>query len=103
MPRATFRPSTQRPSTRSSPIADRGSPPASLCSASSARVCRPGSTRDRGANGRAAAWRSSVADFIVRPAAPEDLEAAFALFAEWQVQVYGEVEMGPEMFEARLA
>jgi mycothiol synthase len=44
-----------------------------------------------------------VAEFAVRTAGPEDLEAAFALFAEWQTHVYGEVEMGPEMFEARLA
>jgi mycothiol synthase len=44
-----------------------------------------------------------VAEFEVRPAGPEDLQAAFGLFADWQVQAYGEVEMGPEMFEARLA
>jgi mycothiol synthase len=44
-----------------------------------------------------------VADFTIRPAQPEDTEAAFALFAEWQTQAYGEVEVGPEMFASGLA
>jgi ribosomal protein S18 acetylase RimI-like enzyme len=44
-----------------------------------------------------------VADFTVRPARPEDTDAAFQLLAEWQEATYGEVEIGPEMFASMLA
>jgi mycothiol synthase len=58
--------------------------------------------RARGASGRAAGFRSSVADFIVRAMRPEDREVAYALFAAWQRDAYGEVEVGPEMFASKL-
>jgi mycothiol synthase len=44
-----------------------------------------------------------VADFAIRPARPEDTDAAFALAAEWQRNAYGEVEIQREMFESSLA
>jgi mycothiol synthase len=44
-----------------------------------------------------------VADWHVRPARPEDTDAAFELFADWQRASYGQVELGPEMFAATLA
>jgi mycothiol synthase len=44
-----------------------------------------------------------VAEFAVRPARPEDTEAAYELFADWQRSSYGEVEIGPEMFATGLA
>jgi mycothiol synthase len=44
-----------------------------------------------------------VAEFTIRPARPEDTEAAFELFADWQKSSYGEVEIGPEMFATTLA
>jgi ribosomal protein S18 acetylase RimI-like enzyme len=43
-----------------------------------------------------------VADFTIRPARPDDTDAVYSLFADWQVEAYGEVEMGPEMFAAGL-
>jgi len=44
-----------------------------------------------------------VAEFEIRPARPEDAEAAFTLFAEWQESSYGQVEVGPEMHATKLA
>jgi len=44
-----------------------------------------------------------VAEFAVRPARPEDTEAAYEIFADWQRSSYGEVEIGPEMFATGLA
>jgi mycothiol synthase len=44
-----------------------------------------------------------VAEFTVRPGRPDDTEAAYRLFAEWQENAYGEVEVGPEMFASGLA
>ena len=44
-----------------------------------------------------------MAEFTVRRARPEDTEAAFRLFADWQASNYGEVEIGPEMFATTLA
>ena len=46
--------------------------------------------------------RSSVPDFEIRPARSEDAEPAYRLFADWQFEAYGEIEMGPEMFSAKL-
>jgi mycothiol synthase len=43
-----------------------------------------------------------VVDYTVRSARPEDTDAANAIFAEWQVEAYGEVEVSPEMFAAKL-
>jgi mycothiol synthase len=39
-----------------------------------------------------------VAEFTIRPARPEDADAAFTLFADWQRAVLGEVEIQREMF-----
>ncbi len=44
-----------------------------------------------------------MAEFTVRSARPEDTEAVYRLFAEWQEDAYGEVEVGPEMFASDLA
>ena len=44
-----------------------------------------------------------MAEFAVRPARPEDTEAAYEIFADWQRSSYGEVEIGPEMFATGLA
>lgn len=49
------------------------------------------------------AWRSSVAEWNVRPARPEDQETTYRLFAEWQESAYGEIEMGPEMYASSRA
>jgi len=46
-------------------------------------------------------WR--LADFSIRPARPEDTEAVYALFAQWQVNAFGEIEVGPEMFASTRA
>ena len=48
-------------------------------------------------------WRSSVAEFRIRPARPEDTEPAYRLFAAWQAAAFGEVEIGREMFTSALA
>jgi mycothiol synthase len=39
----------------------------------------------------------------VRPARPEDAEAAFELYADWQRSNYGQVEIGRDMYESILA
>jgi mycothiol synthase len=44
-----------------------------------------------------------VAEWSVRPARPEDTDAAFEIFAGWQKASYGEVEIGAEMFATTLA
>ena len=44
-----------------------------------------------------------MADWTVRPARPEDTDAAFELFADWQKASYGQVEIGAEMFATTLA
>ena len=64
---------------------------------------RASSTRARGASGLRAAWRSSVADFTVRPARSDDTEAVFQLYADWQTSNYGQVEIGREMYATILA
>jgi len=44
-----------------------------------------------------------VADFAIRPARPEDAEAVFKFYAEWQKSNYGQVEIGREMYATVLA
>ena len=44
-----------------------------------------------------------MADWQIRPALPEDTDAAFELFAEWQEAVYGEIEIQREMFASTVA
>jgi mycothiol synthase len=44
-----------------------------------------------------------VAELTVRAARPEDFEAAYRLFADWQLGAYGEVEIGPEMYASARA
>jgi len=44
-----------------------------------------------------------VADVTIRPARPEDTEAVFQLYAEWQKSNYGQVEIGREMYASILA
>jgi mycothiol synthase len=44
-----------------------------------------------------------VAELAVRPARPEDAEAAFELYADWQRSNYGQVEIGRDMYESILA
>jgi mycothiol synthase len=44
-----------------------------------------------------------VADFAIRPVRPEDAEAVFKLYAEWQKSNYGQVEIGREMYATVLA
>jgi mycothiol synthase len=39
-----------------------------------------------------------VADFRLRPLQPADIDAAYALLAEWQAQVFGEAEITNGMF-----
>jgi mycothiol synthase len=59
--------------------------------------------RARGASGRAAAFRSSVADFSIRRSGPEDVDVVYGIFAEWQRAVLGETEIGPKMFASSRA
>src|SRR4029078_4882151 len=63
----------------------------------------PSAIPARGAKGGAADWHSSVAELAVRPARPEDAEAAFELYADWQRANYGQVEIGRDMYESILA
>ena len=44
-----------------------------------------------------------MADVTIRPARPEDTEAVFQLYAEWQKSNYGQVEIGREMYASILA
>jgi mycothiol synthase len=44
-----------------------------------------------------------VAEFTIRPARLEDNEAVFQLYADWQEENYGQVEMGREMYATVLA
>jgi mycothiol synthase len=44
-----------------------------------------------------------VAEFDIRSAQPEDEAASYRLFADWQEAVYGEIEMGPEMYASARA
>jgi mycothiol synthase len=44
-----------------------------------------------------------VAEVRIRRSGPEDMEAVYRLFAAWQESVFGEAEMGPEMFASALA
>jgi mycothiol synthase len=44
-----------------------------------------------------------VAEFTIRPARPEDADAVFKLYAEWQKSNYGQVEIGREMYATVLA
>ena len=44
-----------------------------------------------------------MVDVIIRPARPEDTEAVFQLYAEWQKSNYGQVEIGREMYASILA
>ena len=44
-----------------------------------------------------------MAELAVRPARPEDAEAAFELYADWQRSNYGQVEIGRDMYESILA
>jgi mycothiol synthase len=44
-----------------------------------------------------------VADFTIRAARPEDNEAVFQLYADWQKENYGQVEIGREMYATVLA
>jgi mycothiol synthase len=44
-----------------------------------------------------------VAEFTIRPARPEDADAIFKLYAEWQKSNYGQVEIGREMYATVLA
>ena len=44
-----------------------------------------------------------MAEFTIRPARPEDADAVFKLYAEWQKSNYGQVEIGREMYATVLA
>lgn len=44
-----------------------------------------------------------MAEYAIRPALPDDTDAAYELFADWQRGAYGEVEIQREMFESSLA
>ena len=44
-----------------------------------------------------------MADHTIRPAGPEDREAVYELFADWQRNAYGQVEIQRQMFDSSLA
>jgi mycothiol synthase len=48
-------------------------------------------------------FRSSVADFRIRPATEADTDVAYGFFGEWQEAVFGEAEIGPKMFASAVA